>query len=71
MNAIFRENGLPEVGDSFRFGGSDAAYTTAAGIPTVDNMGLEGADIHTLNEFAYISSLGKMAKYLAAVTKNL
>lgn len=71
MNAIFRENGLPEVGDSFRFGGSDAAYTTAAGIPTVDNMGLEGANIHTLNEFAYISSLGKMAKYLAAVTKNL
>ena len=71
LNAIFKENGLPLIGDSFRFGGSDAAYTTAAGIPTVDNLGLEGADIHTVNEFGYISSLTKMAKCLAVATKNL
>ena len=71
LNKLFKENGLPFIGESFRFGGSDAAYTTAAGIPTVDNMGIKGADPHTLKECAEISSLTKMAKYLAAATKNL
>lgn len=71
MNAIYEENGLAPFEIGGRLGGSDAAYTTMAGIPTIDNIGVEGGDIHSVNEFAYLSSLPKMAKRIALAVKYL
>ncbi len=48
-------------------GGADAAYTTDAGIPSVDSIGLEGAYIHSTREMAVLSSMPRMAKLMAAV----
>ena len=67
MNGIYKENGLPELTARTCLSGSDAAYITAAEIPCVDNMGVDGGSIHSVKEFAYLSSLAESAKRLAAV----
>lgn len=51
-------------------GGADSAYPSLAGIPTVDSIGIEGSDAHTLNEKARISSMSEMAKLTAAIIIN-
>ena len=70
INAIYAENGMPILQDEDRFGGSDAAYVTLAGIPCVENMGLIGGCPHTIQEFAYIDSLLQAAKRIAVATCN-
>ena len=50
MNEIFAETGLPILQESSGAGGSDAAYTTLAGIPCVDSVGTEGGEIHSIHE---------------------
>lgn len=67
MNEIYKQCGLPELIVCSTLGGSDAAYTTEAGIPTVDNLGVDGGEIHSINEYAYLNSLAASAKRLAAV----
>lgn len=67
MNEIYKQSGLPELAARFCLSGSDAAYTTNAGIPTVDNLGVEGGNIHSVGEYAYLDSLAASAKRLAAV----
>lgn len=67
MNEIYEKNGLPALVGRLSFGGSDASYTTDAGIPTVDSIGVDGDFVHTRREFAYIRSLTEAAKRLAAV----
>ena len=67
MNAIYEANGLPVLSPKSGTGGSDAAYTTEAGIPTVDSIGVEGDQIHSVLESARASSLAEAAKRLAAV----
>ena len=67
MNAIYAANGLPVLKPRGVPGGSDAAYTTLAGIPTVDSIGVEGEGKHTPNEKARLYSLAESAKRMAAV----
>ena len=67
MNKIYAENSLPTLTGRDCLGGSDAAYTTEAGIPTVDSIGVSGNAIHTVDEFGLIDSLTEAAKRLAAV----
>ena len=67
MNRIFADNGLEQLTASKRRGGSDAADTTLFGLPTVDSLGVRGGRIHSTDEYAYINSLPKAAKRLAAV----
>ena len=67
MNEIYKESGLPQLTMRAEPSGSDAAYTTLAGIPTVDNVGVEGGRIHSPEEFAYLRSLAEAAKRYAAV----
>ena len=50
-----------------RGGGSDSAFTTGIGIPTVCSMGAVGAYVHTVREEAQIDSLPRRAKILAGV----
>ena len=67
MNAIYRENGLPELKATKSAGGSDASYITAAGIPCIDSIGPRGGRMHSLDEFAYADGLQEAAKRLALV----
>ena len=67
MNAIYASCGLPVLKPRHCVDGSDAAYTTQAGIPTVDSLGVDGGKIHSPQEFAYIESLVDCAKRLAAM----
>lgn len=67
MNKIYGENSLPTLTARDCLGGSDAAYTTEAGIPTVDSIGVSGNAIHTVEEFGVLDSLTEAAKRLAAV----
>lgn len=64
--ACSRKYGLGEFEENSVTGGSDAAYTTMAGIPTVDDMGPLGGDYHTTDEWIYIPSLSDSAKIIAA-----
>ena len=52
-------------------GGSDAAYTSDAGIPTVDSLGIEGDGYHTEHERAKISSIADNAKIIAAIINDI
>lgn len=67
MNEIYKECGLPELERRDSLGGSDAAYTTMAGIPTVDDLGTEGGWLHSTKEFIYLKSVVESAKKIAAV----
>lgn len=67
MNRIFTQVGLSKVEMKKETGGSDAAYTTIAGIPTVDSIGVLGGRTHSPEEFAYLKSLAEAAKRYAAV----
>lgn len=48
-------------------GGGDACYTASAGIPSLDGMGIEGGSGHTVNEWALLPSIPKMAKILSSI----
>lgn len=67
INSIFKKCDLQQLSARSAFGGSDAAYSTQAGIPTVDSFGTEGGFIHSVNEFIYLKSLVESAKKIAAV----
>lgn len=71
INEIYQKNGLPVLNEKYGLGGSDAAYSTQAGIPTVDSIGVDGGNIHSINEYSYLDSLAASAKRLAAVAYSL
>lgn len=71
MNTIFKNCGLPTLVPRHCLGGSDAAYTTQAGIPTVDSLGVDGGKIHSPQEFAYLASVVDCAKRLAAMALHI
>ncbi|MBE7092081.1 MAG: M20 family metallopeptidase [Clostridiales bacterium] len=67
MNKIYVKCGLPTLQARQSLGGSDAAAVTVAGIPCVDSIGVAGDFIHTINEYATLSSLPEAAKRIASV----
>lgn len=67
INGIYEANGMTRLTGRMAMGGSDAAYTTLAGIPTLDNLGVYGHDIHSIHERAEIQSLKESAKRMAIV----
>ena len=67
MNEIYKENGLPVLTGRKCLSGSDAAYITECGIPCVDNLGTEGGNIHSVNEYIRLDSLAESAKRIAAL----
>ncbi len=71
MNESYAAAGLPTLSVRFSRGGSDAAYTTAHGIPTVDSLGTEGGKIHSTDEYIYLSSLAESAKRVAVAICGL
>ena len=52
-------------------GGSDGNFTGAMGIATLDGLGVQGADMHTLNEHILIDSLPRRGRLLAGLLATL
>lgn len=52
-------------------GGSDGNFTGAAGIPTLDGLGLRGAGLHTLHEHIEVDSLPERARLMAGLLMAL
>jgi glutamate carboxypeptidase len=52
-------------------GGSDANFTGAAGIPSLDGLGLLGAGYHTLEEHIEVDSLAQRARLIAGLLHRL
>ena len=67
INGIYAQVGLDALIGKKERGGSDTAYTTRAGIPCLDGFGVDGDGIHSVREYALLSSLVTSAKRQAAV----
>jgi glutamate carboxypeptidase len=52
-------------------GGSDANFTGAAGIPSLDGLGLLGAGYHTLDEHIEVDSLPQRARLMAGLLTRI
>ena len=68
---VAKQRGLP-MGPSIVSGGAgDAAYTVMKGIPTIDQMGVEGEFNHTENEYAVVDSLFTKTELAIALAESL
>ncbi len=52
-------------------GGSDGNFTGAEGIPTLDGLGVLGANFHTLEEYIEVASLPGRARMIAGLLARL
>jgi glutamate carboxypeptidase len=52
-------------------GGSDGNFTGAMAIPTLDGLGVRGADAHTLNEHIEVGSLAERGRLMAGLLATL
>jgi glutamate carboxypeptidase len=52
-------------------GGSDANFTAALGIPTLDGLGADGDGAHTLREYVLVSTLAPRLAFWNLLLKNL
>jgi glutamate carboxypeptidase len=52
-------------------GGSDGNFTGAMGVPTLDGLGVRGADMHTLNEYIEVDSLVERGRLMAGLLATL
>ncbi len=65
------ENGFGKPYPIVSGGGSDAAYTVMADVPTLCSMGVKGGKNHSKEEFAVVDSMFERAKLLVAMTLNI
>lgn len=52
-------------------GGSDGNFTGAAGVPTLDGLGAQGAGAHTLDEHVIVDSLAVRGRLMAGLLQTL
>ena len=69
INKISAAVGLPVMEPKMARGGSDAAYATIEGIPTLDSIGYTGHDCHSVKECVKMDSILLAAKYFAATAE--
>jgi len=67
---VARELGI-ELTHGSAGGGSDGNFTGAMGIPTLDGLGVRGADAHTLNEHIEVDSLAERGRLMAGLLARL
>lgn len=60
-----------EIEDTSTGGGSDASFTSALGIATIDGLGPVGGNAHSDKEYLEIPSLAERTLLLAAIIKRL
>ncbi|MDQ0254760.1 glutamate carboxypeptidase [Evansella vedderi] len=70
VKGIGKELGIT-IEDKTTGGGSDAAFTAAMGVPTVDGIGPIGGNAHSEDEFLYVPSLQERTYLLAKTIKRL
>ncbi|EDL66253.1 M20 family metallopeptidase [Bacillus sp. SG-1] len=68
--AVGEEMGI-EITDTSTGGGSDASFTSAARVATIDGMGPIGGNAHSDKEYLDVSSLSERTLLLAKVIENL
>ncbi|MDQ6691158.1 MAG: M20/M25/M40 family metallo-hydrolase, partial [Candidatus Dormibacteraeota bacterium] len=56
-----------DIGHGSAGGGSDGNFTGAAGVPTLDGLGVEGAGLHTLDEHLIEASLVPRGRLIAGL----
>lgn len=71
INKIYRQYRLPTLTPRVCVSGSDAAYITEVGVPCIDCIGTEGGNIHSVREYAKLSSVAESAKRIAAVIMEI
>ena len=67
---ISREIGF-DPGHESSGGGSDANFTGAAGVPSLDGLGVRGAGAHTLQEHIEVESLAERGRLMAGLMAEL
>ena len=60
-----------ELGHGSAGGGSDGNFTGAIGIPTLDGLGAQGSDYHTLEERIEVESLSRRGRLMAGLMATL
>jgi glutamate carboxypeptidase len=70
MKEFGAELGL-EVSGVVSGGGSDGNFTAAAGVPTLDGLGMSGLDLHSPEEYINIDHIAKRATMLARMIQTL
>ena len=70
VEAAGAEMGLP-IGWKAVGGGSDANFTAAAGIPSLDGFGPQGGGFHAESEFLMLDSVGPRVRLLQGVLARL
>lgn len=71
IDEVSRKYGFGAMEPMKKSSGSDASYTTMAGVASVCSMGPIGGRIHSTDEFMDAASLAERAKLLAAVVTEL
>ncbi|MCA1033676.1 MULTISPECIES: M20 family metallopeptidase [Bacillaceae] len=70
IQEVGKEIGL-EVSDTATGGGSDASFTSANGVATVDGLGPVGGNAHSENEYVEIPTLAERTLLLAKTIQRL
>ncbi|RFC64159.1 M20/M25/M40 family metallo-hydrolase [Fulvimarina endophytica] len=60
-----------ELSHASEGGGSDGNFTGAMGLPTLDGLGVVGANVHTLDEHIEVSSLVSRGRLIAGLLADL
>ncbi len=68
IRKIYLDNGFGDIEMVASSGGADTADLTQMGITCLDNFGIRGGNIHSIDEFAYIKHLTLSAKKLALIS---
>lgn len=71
LNQVYAKLDMPVLTTVSSPGGSDASDMTARGLPVLDSVGVRGKMIHSVDEYALVSSLPEAAKRLAAAAAFL
>jgi len=71
VNEVSQKHGFGEMGHKKLGGGSDAAYLTIAGTPTLCSFGVRGEWNHTLREYALVDTLFERAKLISTIILEL
>lgn len=70
IKSVGKELGI-EIKDMATGGGSDASFTSAKGVATIDGLGPVGGNAHTEEEYLEVGSLVERAELLARVIERL
>jgi glutamate carboxypeptidase len=66
-----KESGIALTDAPMTGGGSDANFTAAMGVPTLDGLGVDGDAAHTLHEYLLVSSLAPRLNFWRRMLQNL